>query len=195
MGRASSQRFWPGWQAAFKRQEIESDGALCYYDLDQTLHSLYGAHRAAAFLVRPDGYLASQEISQQDPYREQVAVLRGFRGVDTLTAMVFITELGDIRRFASPRQLMSYLGLVPALHQSGKSGNTATGITRAGNRFLRHVMVQASWTCENFPGNSEAGAAWPNWKPSSPSKPAAGVTRQTSLRSTIGIHLEQLTSR
>ena len=104
------------------------------------------------------GNLASQEsrlvevdkqilaISQQDPYREQVSVLRGFRGVDTLTAMVFITELGDIRRFGSPRQLMSYLGLVPALHQSGKSGNTATGITRAGNSFVRHVMVQASWT-------------------------------------------------
>ena len=65
------------------------------------------------------GNLASQEsrleevdkqilaISQQEPYREQVSVLRGFRGVDTLTAMVFITELGDIRRFGSPRQLMS----------------------------------------------------------------------------------------
>ena len=35
---------------------------------------------------------------------------------------------------------------MPALHQSGKSGNTATGITRAGNSFVRHVMVQASWT-------------------------------------------------
>ncbi|MFN8612934.1 MAG: IS110 family transposase [Vulcanimicrobiota bacterium] len=103
------------------------------------------------------GNLASQEsrleevdkqillISQQEPYREQVSTLRGFRGVDTLTAMVFITELGDIRRFGSPRQLMSYLGLVPAIHQSGQSGNTATGITRAGNSFVRHVMVQASW--------------------------------------------------
>ena len=85
-------------------------------------------------------------ISQQDPYREQVSVLRGFRGVDTLTAMVFITELGDLRRFGSPRQLMSYLGLVPSIHQSGKSGNTAKGITRAGNSFVRHVMIQASWT-------------------------------------------------
>ena len=34
-------------------------------------------------------------ISQQDPYRSQVAVLRGLRGVDTLTAMVFTTELGE----------------------------------------------------------------------------------------------------
>jgi len=103
------------------------------------------------------GNLASQEsrlaeideeilkFSQQEPYREQVAILRGFRGVETLTAMVFITELGDIRRFPSPRQLMSYLGLVPALHQSGKSGNTAKGITKAGNAFVRHVMIQAAW--------------------------------------------------
>ncbi|MBT9584818.1 transposase [bacterium] len=34
---------------------------------------------------------------------------------------------------------------MPAIHQSGKSGNTATGITRVGNSFVRHVMVQASW--------------------------------------------------
>ena len=47
-------------------------------------------------------YKQIQAKSQQDPYRSQVAVLRGFRGVDTLTGMVFITE-------PASRQTSTYL--------------------------------------------------------------------------------------
>lgn len=83
-------------------------------------------------------------LSQTEPYVDQVRVLRGFRGVDTLTAMVFLTELGDLKRFAKPRQLMAYLGLVPSVHQSGDSRRGGS-ITKAGNSHLRHVMVQATW--------------------------------------------------
>ena len=47
-------------------------------------------------------------------YREAVGLLRCFRGVDTVTAMTVLAELGDITRFGSARQLMSYLGLTPS---------------------------------------------------------------------------------
>ena len=45
-----------------------------------------------------------------DDYREAVGLLRCFRGVDTVTAMTVLAELGDVTRFGSARQLMSYLG-------------------------------------------------------------------------------------
>lgn len=93
------------------------------------------------------------ELSRSDYYRDQVRVLRGFRGVETLTAMVFLTELGDLKRFASPRQLMAYLGLVPSVHQSGDTSRGGS-ITKAGNSHLRHTLVQATW---NYFGRNKPG--------------------------------------
>ena len=49
--------------------------------------------------------------AEGDDYRAAVGLLRCFRGVDTVTAMTVLAELGDVTRFGSSRQLMSYLGL------------------------------------------------------------------------------------
>jgi transposase len=83
-------------------------------------------------------------ISQSDPYRETVARLRCIKGIDTLTAMTLATEIGDVRRFGDPRQLMDYVGLTPSEHSSGESKKYG-GITKAGNGELRRVLVEASW--------------------------------------------------
>ena len=48
-----------------------------------------------------------------------VAALQTLRGMALVNAATLIAELGDITRFADPRQLMSYLGLVPSEHSSG----------------------------------------------------------------------------
>jgi transposase len=58
--------------------------------------------------------------------------------------MVLLTELGDIRRFATPRHLMSYVGLVPSVHQSGETRKSGS-ITKTGSSRCRHVLVQAAW--------------------------------------------------
>ena len=67
-----------------------------------------------------------------------------FRGFKTQAAMVIATELGDLRRFESPRQLMAYLELVPSEHSSGDRRRLGA-ITKAGNTRVRHVLVQAAW--------------------------------------------------
>ena len=43
-----------------------------------------------------------------------VRALQTLRGVVLIVAVTFATEVGDVQRFESPRQLMGYLGLVPA---------------------------------------------------------------------------------
>lgn len=53
-----------------------------------------------ARLIELDARLT--EIAQTDPYREPVGWLRGFRGIDTLTAVLLLAELHDCRRFQSP---------------------------------------------------------------------------------------------
>ena len=56
-----------------------------------------------------------------------------------------IAELGDLSRFANPRQLMAYLGLVPSEHSSGASVRRG-GITKAGNGAARRLLIEAAWS-------------------------------------------------
>lgn len=90
------------------------------------------------------------ELAASPQYAPKVNLLRGFRGIDTTSAMVLVTELGDVTRFSSPRQLMSYLGLTPTEHSSGESVRRG-GISRAGNARCRHVTVQAAWNYTRRP--------------------------------------------
>jgi transposase len=85
-----------------------------------------------------------EKAAQLPLYREHVAWLRCFRGIDTTVAMIFITELHGVERFQSPRALAAYLGLVPSLYSSGDSARRG-GITKTGNRHVRRALVQASW--------------------------------------------------
>jgi len=84
------------------------------------------------------------EAAQQDPYREPVAWLRCFHGIDTVTAITVVAELHDFRRFRSARELMAYLGLVPSEYSSGESRHQGS-ITKAGNSHARRVLVEAAW--------------------------------------------------
>ena len=77
-------------------------------------------------------------------YKPLVDRICCFRGFKTQAAMVLATELGDLRRFESPRQLMAYVGLVPSEHSSGERRRLGA-ITKAGNARVRHVLIQAAW--------------------------------------------------
>src|SRR3984893_56510 len=74
-----------------------------------------------------------------------VAALQSMRGVALVVAVTVVAEVGDFRRFANPRQLMAYLGLVPSEHSSGSSVRRG-GITKAGNALARRVLIEGAWT-------------------------------------------------
>lgn len=75
--------------------------------------------------------------------------LVALRGVDKITAVTLLAELGDISRFDSPKQLMGFLGLVPNMHNSGSTRRLGS-ITLAGNSHARRVLVESAW-CYRFP--------------------------------------------
>ena len=77
--------------------------------------------------------------------RPLVEALISLRGVNVLTAVTVLAELGDLTRFDSPRQLMSHLGLVPSEHSSG-ARRRRSGITKTGNGHVRRVLVEAAWS-------------------------------------------------
>jgi transposase len=74
-----------------------------------------------------------------------VAAYQALRGVAFLTAVTFAAEIGDVRRFDSPRQLMAYLGLVPSESSTGEKVRRG-GITKAGNGRARRVLIEGAWT-------------------------------------------------
>ena len=73
-----------------------------------------------------------------------VKALMSLRGVALLTGATLVAELGDLHRFASAPQLMSYLGLCPGEHTSGATRQQG-GITKLGNGIARKAMIEAAW--------------------------------------------------
>ena len=74
-----------------------------------------------------------------------VRALQALRGMALVAAATVIAELGDITRFANPRQLMAYLGLVPSERSSGAPRRQG-GITKAGNGAARRMLIEAAWS-------------------------------------------------
>jgi transposase len=72
-----------------------------------------------------------------------VKALQSLRGVSIMVATTTIAEIGDLSRFANPRQLMAYLGLVPSEQSSGKKEKRG-GITKTGNGHVRRALVEAA---------------------------------------------------
>lgn len=79
-----------------------------------------------------------------------IHVLQSLRGVQFLTAVLLVTELGNFSRFRSPAQLMAYLGLVPSEHSTGESTSRG-GMTKAGNKRLRRALIESSWSYRHRP--------------------------------------------
>ena len=84
-----------------------------------------------------------EEIASQAEYAEKVKKLGCFLGIKTHTALFLIVETGDYTRFAKGNVYAAYLGLAPGEHSSAEKVNRF-GITKAGNRHLRLLLVEAS---------------------------------------------------
>lgn len=84
------------------------------------------------------------ELLPQWKWAPVVDALQALRGVAQLTAVITVTEIGDITRFSSARQLMKYLGLTPSEYSTG-SRRRLGGLTKAGNTHVRRVLVESAW--------------------------------------------------
>ena len=79
-----------------------------------------------------------------------VTALQALKGVGMVIAATLVAEVGEFSRFASPRKLMAYLGLVPGEHSSGGSIRPR-GITKAGNSDMRALLFEAAWSYRTTP--------------------------------------------
>jgi transposase len=93
---------------------------------------------------------AIRETAEQGPWSELVARLRCLRGVDTLTALALVTEIGDFDRFKTAQEFMAFVGLVPSERSSGEQRRQGS-ITKVGNSHVRRLLVESAWHARRRP--------------------------------------------
>jgi transposase len=79
-----------------------------------------------------------------------VKALQAFRGISVVSAVTIAAEAGNLRRFPTASQFMSYVGLVPSEDSTGKRRRQGA-ITRCGNGYLRRIIVEAAWHYRHLP--------------------------------------------
>ena len=116
-------------------ERLTLDGCLRQIDfLDSEISTLEAA-------------LAMQALDSPEILR-----LMSVPGVSLHTAAAFIASVGDIRRFASARQLVGYLGLDPRVRQSGNGEARHGRISKAGSSLARGMLGEAAWSVAQTPG-------------------------------------------
>jgi len=91
-----------------------------------------------------------EEIAKEPEREKLVSALMVMRGVQVITAMTILFEMGDLRRFIKAKDFMAALGLVPSEYSSG--GKTSRGsITKTGNTHVRRVLVESAWHYRHRP--------------------------------------------
>lgn len=84
-----------------------------------------------------------EELSTKEEYVEKVKQLQCLIGIKTHTALSLIVETSDFKRFRKGDMFAAYLGLIPGEDSSAEHENRL-GITKAGNRHLRRLLVEAA---------------------------------------------------
>ena len=91
----------------------------------------------------------TRKIAIEAAEEPRVKLLMGFTGIDYYSAMLLLAEIGDIKRFSSPKKLVAYAGLAPGMRSS--AGRTIRGhITKEGNKYLRWILIEAAQHASRF---------------------------------------------
>lgn len=99
-------------------------------------------HEADARVERITAALREQAATWR--FAPVVAALTALRGMEFVAAVTVVAELGDLSRFAHPKELMSYLGLVPSEYSTGET-RVQGAITKTGNGHVRRVLIESAW--------------------------------------------------
>jgi transposase len=114
----------------------------------QSARMTLSGHLEQVELLRKKQYSTNKEIrelSKKEVYKENYDLLISVPGVANLTAMIILTEIGDIHRFKSLDKLCSFIGFVPMTSSTGENERTGN-ITMRRNKILRTAIVESSWT-------------------------------------------------
>jgi transposase len=105
---------------------------------------LHEVEHVADRIARLERAIDEAVAAAPERMRLVIEALQALRGIAAISAATIVTELGEISRFATPRQLMGYSGAVAAEASSGTRTRRG-GITKTGNAHLRRIVIEAAW--------------------------------------------------
>ena len=126
------------WLAALPLPADESETVACCLREVDFLHSEIG--------------LVERELAAQALGCEEIRRLMTVPGVSLVSAATFVAVVGDVRRFSSPKKLVSYVGLDPRVRQSGEAPARHGRISKQGSPEARHMLCEAAWVLIRTPG-------------------------------------------
>lgn len=138
---------WTQMYMEWVKRKVHFDQAALEATLRDYVHEVEHAAERIRLLEKD---LAEAIAASAPAVRAVVEALQALRGVAFLTAVTIVAELGILSRFANPRQLMGYSGLVSSEYSSGNRIQRG-GITKTGNAHLRRVVVEAAWAYQRRP--------------------------------------------
>ncbi len=145
---------YPGPGAAWTRRHASWLGSLTFSE--PLLQLTFAEHLSCHEVLltrrdRLDRLIAEQATT--GPWAALIARLRCLRGIDTLTAIGLLTEVGDFAAFPHPRHLASFMGLVPSESSSGDRRRQGS-ITKCGSSHARRLLIEAAWHYRRHPALS-----------------------------------------
>jgi transposase len=139
-GKQSWSKAYMNWLASLKLAHVEQ--RIAFEEM------LLAVRQAAERIVRLEDAIRAAVADWS--LAEVVTALMAMRGMDLVAATAFLAEIGDLSRFATPRELMAYLGLVPSEDSTGDTIQRGP-ITKAGNRRARRILVECAWSYQHPP--------------------------------------------
>jgi transposase len=121
---------------------IEVQAESDEYLKDTLLLMLEEARLLRQLLLKTERRL--RELMRSQDFAAEGSILRSIAGVGPLTSMLFLLEVGDVRRFRSFDALNRFIGFCPDAHSSGES-QRHTGITLRKHNQLRTMIIEAAW--------------------------------------------------
>ena len=118
----------------------------------------------ACYRLEIDGYLRIAEalaisigeitktIKAEVAENPQAQLLMGIPGISYYSALLILSEIGEVDRFPDAKRLCSYAGLVPSIYSSGSKSYSGR-ITKQGSRWLRWILVEISIHAANGDSN------------------------------------------
>jgi transposase len=143
-------RIWPK-QSHWTKEHLEWVSSQSFEHPATTeahAHYLGEVHRLRETLDELDRRIA--ETAQTMERADLIRALPVLKGIKVFTASAIVADVGDLRRFPSPGQFMSFLGLTPSESSSGDTRRRGS-ITKAGNTRVRRLLVEAAWSYWRHP--------------------------------------------
>ncbi len=117
------------------------------------LDYLHEVEHAAERVVRLEHAIDQAIEAAPAEMQAVIAGLQALRGIKKVSAATIVAEVGPLSRFARPKQLMGYSGMVSSEDSTGNRVRRGA-ITKTGNAHVRRIAGEAAWAYQHRPAMS-----------------------------------------